>query len=110
VEEVPLQRPSGPVGSPLGSHQSNSVSQYVSDLCAWQDSNPRPRCLEGTLWRSLEGAGCGLMCHLAAPILAGRGLVSLSICDCWLPGWLPTIRLTAIQRQHEGVRWADAFA
>jgi hypothetical protein len=33
-----------------------------------------------------------LTCHLAAPILAGSGLVSLSICDCWLPLWLPAIR------------------
>ena len=60
--------------------------------CARQDWTAT-RCPEGTFWRSPEVARCGLTCRLAAPILAGRGLVSISIGD----RWLPTIRLMTIR-------------
>jgi hypothetical protein len=36
------------------------------------------------------------MCPLPAPTVAGRGLVSPSICPCWLPVWLPRISLASL--------------
>src|SRR6516164_7573288 len=69
------------------------------------------RRLEGTLVPSLEGATCGLTWRLAAPIWAGHGLASLSICHCWLPNWLPAIRQTSIRvPQSAGpVEWRLSF-
>src|SRR5262249_50330078 len=73
---------------------------------------PATRCLEGTLVPSPESARHGLTWRLAAPILAGRGLASLSICHRWLPSWLPAIRQTStrVRRGAGRVGWCLSFA
>jgi hypothetical protein len=50
-----------------------------------QDSNPAAYCLGGTYERSPDVARRGLMCRLAAPIVADSGPASPRICHCWLP-------------------------
>src|SRR5215475_8676981 len=46
-------------------------------------------CLGGILPTSPDAAECGLMCRLAASIVARCGLMSPGICHRWLPVWLP---------------------
>src|SRR5262249_44166561 len=70
---------------------------------------PAARCPEGTLAPSPESARCGLTGCLAAPILAGRGLASLSICHRWLPSWLPSW-LPAIRQTSTRVPKARALS
>jgi len=88
---------------------SQEWSQGCFESRGFEPATPWP---EGTFEPSREGAGCGLTGCLAAPILAGRGLASLSICHRWLPSWLPAIRQTstgyAEVRAH--VEWRLSFA
>jgi hypothetical protein len=76
-EEWPLQRkavPVAPRGAPGPVLQDRNMALTwpigapgsAPGSRAWQDSNPRPRCLEGTVRRSPGGARCGLTCCLAA--------------------------------------------
>src|SRR5207253_7746936 len=55
---------------------------------------PAAYCLGGTSERSPDAAGRGLMCGLAAPIVANCGPASPRVCRCWLPSWLPRYLVT----------------
>jgi hypothetical protein len=51
---------------------------------------PATHCLEGTSLALPDVGRYGLICRLAAAIMAGRGLVKFGICGCWLPGLAPS--------------------
>ncbi len=57
----------------------------------------RTASLEVTFGEWRDAAGYRLMCRLAGITEAGRGLTSPSICDRWLPWWLPSISLASLK-------------
>jgi len=77
------------IGSPVGSQPLNTAAKNASLSAPRAGVEPATYCLGGTSATSPDVAGCRLMCCLAAPIIAGRGLASPGICLCWLPVWLP---------------------
>jgi hypothetical protein len=60
-------------------------------------------CLGGIPPTSPDVAECGPTCRLAAPTVAGRGLLSLGVCHRWLPVWLPTISLAWLMFERSNV-------
>jgi hypothetical protein len=66
----------GRVRDPNGSQQVSCVTGHVrkySVNCTVRECKPATRCLEGTLWRWREGAGCGLTCCLASEVTPRAG-------------------------------------
>jgi hypothetical protein len=56
---------------------------------------------------SQDVAASSLMCHLTAAMLAGRRLMALEVCACWLPLWLPQRASRAARSYRFGVYPAD---
>src|SRR5207302_500659 len=84
------------IGSPAGSQQMNLTAKNSLLTAPRAGLEPATRCLGGTSERSPDGAWHGLVCRLAAPIMAGRGPAWPHACRRWLPDWLPRISLAML--------------